>query len=227
MMLLSDAQEGNGGLAGYERSSDSYMYPVGSNDTGGYNDGSGYGSSVAAVTAPRTSLEAAQTIQAPIQVQALQAQLQSQLQAPVQAPVQVQAATPTYYQVRSSQSVTPYANGYGQAQYKHAPSAGAAGQGQVGQGLGQGLGQYMYAGQYDDDGYLTTLWSKRRDVLKLILMALVVILALSCHKVAWHYLCEYLEGASLSRGQEIALTVAYPVVVLAVMWHLKAFQLSR
>ena len=85
---------------------------------------------------------------------------------------------------------------------------------------------YALAGT-TDVGYLGTLWSKRREVLKLILMALVVLLALSCHKVAWHYLCEYLDKAALTPVQEAAAYIAYPVAVLAIMWHLKAFQLSR
>ena len=75
----------------------------------------------------------------------------------------------------------------------------------------------------DDPGYLETLWQRRRDVAKLCVLALTVLLAISAHSAAWHYLREYIETAArLTYWQEVGLRAAYPAVVLLVLWNLKA-----
>jgi len=76
----------------------------------------------------------------------------------------------------------------------------------------------------DDPGYLETLWQRRRDVAKTCVLALAVLLAISAHSAAWHYVREYIETApKLSYWQEAGIRVAYPAAVLLVLWHLKSF----
>jgi hypothetical protein len=75
-----------------------------------------------------------------------------------------------------------------------------------------------------DPGYTELLWQRRRDIAKLCILSLVVLLAISMHSAAWHYLREYIETAArLSYWQEVALRGAYPVAVLFVLWHVKSF----
>ena len=74
-----------------------------------------------------------------------------------------------------------------------------------------------------EPGYFETLWARRRAVVKLVVLALVVLLAVSSHATIWHYLKQLIEDVEPTRYQEIALRVAYPLAVLAVMWNLKAF----
>lgn len=79
--------------------------------------------------------------------------------------------------------------------------------------------------QESDPGYLETLWQKRRDVAKLCILALAVLLAISAHSAAWHYLREFIETApNLSQWHELGLRIGYPVIVLVVLWNLKALQ---
>lgn len=85
-------------------------------------------------------------------------------------------------------------------------------------------GQKRSATYEDDPGYLETLWERRRDVTKLAILSLVVLLAISAHSAAWHYIREFIETHSrMTYWQEVGLRVAYPVVVLLVLWHLKAW----
>lgn len=80
-------------------------------------------------------------------------------------------------------------------------------------------------GSYEDDpGYLETLWERRRDVAKLAILSLVVLLAISAHSAAWHYLREFIETRTrLTYWQEVGLRVAYPIVILLILWHFKAW----
>jgi hypothetical protein len=78
------------------------------------------------------------------------------------------------------------------------------------------------AAQQQDSGYLEQMWQRRRDVAKLCLLSLVVLLAISTHTTVWHYLLEYIETATkLTYWREVALRAAYPVVVLLVLWNVK------
>jgi hypothetical protein len=75
-----------------------------------------------------------------------------------------------------------------------------------------------------EPGYMESMWARRRDVAKLFILAVVVLLAISMHSAAWHYLKEYIETATqLTYWQEVALRVAYPVVVVLALWHAKSF----
>ncbi len=80
------------------------------------------------------------------------------------------------------------------------------------------------AEHYYEPGYLEVLWARRRDVAKLFILAVVVLLALSMHSAAWHYLKEYIDTcAQLTYWQEVGVRVAYPVAVVLVLWHCKSF----
>ena len=74
-----------------------------------------------------------------------------------------------------------------------------------------------------EPGYMDSLWNRRRAIVKLCVLSLVVLLAISGHATVWHYLREYIEVASLTQRQELAIRLAYPLSVLAVLWHVKTF----
>ena len=74
-----------------------------------------------------------------------------------------------------------------------------------------------------EPGYFEIMWSRRRAVVKLIILTLVVLLAISCHATVLHYMKQFIDDVEPTHYQEIALRVAYPLLVLAIMWNLKAF----
>lgn len=80
-----------------------------------------------------------------------------------------------------------------------------------------------------DPQYLHVLWAKRRDVARLVILTFVVLLAISSHATAYHYLKTYLEdhALDLTFWKELGIRAAYPVVILVILWHLKAFVPSK
>lgn len=60
--------------------------------------------------------------------------------------------------------------------------------------------------------------------MKLVVMALVVVLALALHWVMVHYIKTYVESATLSEWRELFVRVAYPVVIFLILWAIKGAQ---
>jgi hypothetical protein len=71
-----------------------------------------------------------------------------------------------------------------------------------------------------------SLWDrisqKKVDVLKLFLLALVVLLGVSMDRVVTHYLTTYIGKAFLSDLQELVVRMSYPIIILVVIWLIKA-----
>lgn len=73
-------------------------------------------------------------------------------------------------------------------------------------------------------GLISKCWQRRKEVLKLTVMALVVVLALSTHSVIVFYTKSYLEDASLTQWREFLVRVSYPVGALLILWGIKGAQ---
>jgi hypothetical protein len=71
-------------------------------------------------------------------------------------------------------------------------------------------------------GYFDMLGSKKRDMLKLVIMAMMILLALSLHSLVSFWMKEYLDSNDFSFRQEVGIRLLYPVVVLFILWNLKA-----
>ena len=71
-------------------------------------------------------------------------------------------------------------------------------------------------------GYFDMLGSKKRDMLKLVIMAMMILLALSLHSLVSFWLKEYLATNDFSFRQEIGIRLLYPLLVLFILWNLKA-----
>lgn len=63
---------------------------------------------------------------------------------------------------------------------------------------------------------------KKNDVLKLFMLALVVLLGVSMDRTVTHYLTHYVGKAFLTETQEFLVRLSYPVMVLLVIWFIKA-----
>lgn len=71
--------------------------------------------------------------------------------------------------------------------------------------------------------YIDKLISKKKDIIKLVIFSFVILLALSFHDLLTYYLKKYLEESILSSGQEFALRLLYPALVLLTLWNIRAF----
>lgn len=73
-----------------------------------------------------------------------------------------------------------------------------------------------------DDTIWDRISQKKLDVLKLFVLALVILLGVSMDRFATHYLTSYISSSILSDFQELLVRLSYPVIVLIVLWVIKA-----
>jgi hypothetical protein len=72
------------------------------------------------------------------------------------------------------------------------------------------------------ESFWDKLASKKWDVVKLVILSLVVLLAMSVDRVGNFYLLKYVDSSLLSPTQEFLVRLSYPVIVLLLLWIIKA-----
>jgi hypothetical protein len=75
--------------------------------------------------------------------------------------------------------------------------------------------------------YYDRLMSHKRDLTKLLLLALVVTVGLALHGVGKFLVKHYLSLHELTFNQELLLRAAYPCIVIFVVWNIKASTSSK
>lgn len=75
--------------------------------------------------------------------------------------------------------------------------------------------------------YYDRLMNHKRDLIKLLLLALVVTVALAFHSVGKFLVKHYLSSHELSFNQELLVRIAYPCIVIFVVWNFKASTSSK
>jgi hypothetical protein len=83
-------------------------------------------------------------------------------------------------------------------------------------------GEYYY--KEEKDGYIESMWSKKKDILKLVIMSMMILLALSFHSLVTFWMTDYLKATDFSFRQEIGFRLLYPLIVLLLLWNLKTFK---
>lgn len=68
-------------------------------------------------------------------------------------------------------------------------------------------------------GYFDKLISRRRDLLKLVMFCLIIILALSIHGTVKHYYRVFFDTNVMTGGKELLIRIAYPLAILFAMWN--------
>lgn len=141
---------------------------------------------------------------------------------PVSQPVQavVQSQVPSSQQLSAPPSQQQYdqesiRQAYMQHQYRMAMQQATAAQQQ------QPRARQQQTLTKDEAGYFELLGSKKKDMLKLVIMAMMILLALSIHSFVHFLFKEVLPGASLSFRQETGLRLLYPIAIFFVLWNLK------
>ena len=71
-----------------------------------------------------------------------------------------------------------------------------------------------------------TFWDrlghKRAEVAKLVILAFVVLFAIACDRFATHYISAYVAKAFLSETQEFFIRLAYPILIILIVWIIKS-----
>lgn len=74
--------------------------------------------------------------------------------------------------------------------------------------------------------YFDAMVQKRRDVLKMISFAIIILLAISIHTVVDFGLKELIMSNDFTFKQEIGVRMIYPLVVILFLWNIKALTSS-
>lgn len=72
-------------------------------------------------------------------------------------------------------------------------------------------------------GYLDKLMSKKKDMLRMVMFACVVLLALSTHFVADHYYHVFFDNNVLTPWREFFVRSIYPTLVVFLLWNIRTF----
>jgi hypothetical protein len=75
-----------------------------------------------------------------------------------------------------------------------------------------------------DPSYFDLLAARRKDVLKLAVLALMVTLGIGIHSLLSHYTKLWIDSGQFSARQEFVARLVYPLGVLFALWNLKALQ---
>lgn len=164
-------------------------------------------------------------------------QYQAAGQAPAQATTQIvvpatrrdQPAAASQYGTAVVPQPAVYAplSAGGQQQQQQAAMAAVAAAARPGGAAAVAAAQPVYLAQREPEppSFCERAWSRRRDIARLVVLALVVWLAVSAHATTWLYLNRYVEaaGQGLTSNKELALRVTYPLLVLLALWGLKMY----
>lgn len=89
--------------------------------------------------------------------------------------------------------------------------------------------EYPYAKKNKEKvepNYENTFWNrlsaKRYEIFKLVMFSLVILFAISLDRISTHYLTKYINENVLTDNQELIIRFAYPVLIILVLWILKA-----
>lgn len=77
------------------------------------------------------------------------------------------------------------------------------------------------------DNLLDRFVSKKKDVLKLVLMSMTILLAFSMHYIIIDLIKNYSMANELSSSKELFVKLAYPLSVLMVIWTMKVVNQSK
>jgi hypothetical protein len=74
--------------------------------------------------------------------------------------------------------------------------------------------------------YQYSFWDRmvmsRREVMKLFILSIVIILGISLEKIGCHYINQYLSSNDLTSIQELLVRLSFPIIVFIILWIIKS-----
>ena len=83
--------------------------------------------------------------------------------------------------------------------------------------------QKLQASKSNDVNIIDRFVSKKKEVFKLVIISLTILLAFSMHFVVNDMLKSYLMNTILTPTQEMLTKLSYPITVLLLIWTIKVF----
>lgn len=78
-----------------------------------------------------------------------------------------------------------------------------------------------YYNDINDPNYMDSVVHKRRDVLKAVILAITIVLAISIHAAVDFWLKEIFINGEFGFKEELGIRLLYPVVIIIIIWLLK------
>lgn len=74
-----------------------------------------------------------------------------------------------------------------------------------------------------EPSYFDKLFGKKKELLKLLQLALIVTLGISLHFLIDHYLNKYLADNEMSFERQLFIRLLYPLSIVFLLWNLRVF----
>lgn len=78
------------------------------------------------------------------------------------------------------------------------------------------------ARRYPEYSFWDRMVMSKREVLKLFILSIVIILAISLEKLGSYYMTSYLTSTDLSSLQEFMVRLSFPIIVFLFLWIIKS-----
>ena len=62
----------------------------------------------------------------------------------------------------------------------------------------------------------------KREVMKLFILSIVIMLGISLEKLGFHYLSSYISSTDLTSTQEFLVRLSFPIIVFLILWIIKS-----
>jgi len=82
--------------------------------------------------------------------------------------------------------------------------------------------QQQYYNRYPEYSFWDRMIMSKREVLKLFILSIVIILGISLEKIGYHYISTYISSNDLTTFQELMVRLAFPIVVFILLWIIKS-----
>jgi len=82
--------------------------------------------------------------------------------------------------------------------------------------------QQQYYNRYPEYSFWDRMIMSKREVLKLFILSIVIILGTSLEKIGYHYISTYISSNDLTTFQELMVRLAFPIVVFIILWIIKS-----
>jgi hypothetical protein len=78
------------------------------------------------------------------------------------------------------------------------------------------------ARRYPEYSFWDRMVMSKREVMKLFILSIVIILGISLEKIGCHYLTSYINNTDLTSFQEFMVRLSFPILVFIILWIIKS-----
>ena len=80
----------------------------------------------------------------------------------------------------------------------------------------------QYQQRYPEYSFWDRMVMSRREVLKLFILSIVIILGISLEKIGCHYIMMYINSNDLTTFQDLMVRLSFPIIVFIILWIIKS-----